>query len=353
MFLLRRTAHSISPHHKPFLPATNSIRRAVDISHPAITSPCAGRRNFSVASTLGEAVNVTADSLSWAHSVGVPWYVAIPLLGIGINAAIRFPLQLYARRLHEDRKPLRPLSQAWARRHLFDQTITGPEVPARVKNLRASGATTKSSRRIYKAWGVQRWKSLLPLSGMIPFVIVSEALRRKCGAPLGWISHQIGLGNADSATAGMGAASSMFDESLVNGGLLWFTDLSSADPYYGLPIICSGILVWSTWGKMSKDMLRSLLSIDGSGRSVNRMQQLVGRTMLLIPILPLLFADLPCAIFLYWGTSFALTRINDSFLAGMITPKTASLTIPRMNKELPFLPPRQSQKEDKSHSKST
>jgi inner membrane protein COX18 len=198
---------------------------------------------------------------------------------------------------------------------------------------------------------------MVPLTGMIPFVIVSEALRRKCGAPLGWISHQIGLGNADSATAGLGAASSMFDESLANGGLLWFTNLSSADPYYGLPIICSGILVWSTWGRMSKDTLKLILNIkpkNGAvGPVVNRLQQLLGRTMLLMPILPLLFADLPSAIFLYWGTSFALTRVNDSFLTGLITPKTSSLTIPRRNKELPFLLPRQSQKGGKMPGKST
>ncbi|GKU03462.1 mitochondrial export translocase oxa2 [Fusarium langsethiae] len=361
MSLLRRTAHNISPHARPFLQTTNSIRRTVGVSHPAltnsITSPCASRRNFSVASTLGEAVTITADSLSWAHSVGVPWYVAIPLVAIGINATIRFPLQYYVRRIQEDRKPLKPLVAAWGRRHMMEQTLSSGDVPHRIRALRAYGATAKSTKRIYKAWGLQRWKGIIPIAGIIPFITTSEALRRKCGAPLGWISHQIGLGNTDSTTAGLGAASSMFDESLANGGLLWFTDLSSADPYYGLPVICSGILVWSIWGRMDTASIINLLDIrprDGISTPVAmRLQQLIGRTMLLMPVLPLLFADLPSAIFLYWGTSFALTRVNDILLTKLITPRPESLTIPRTNEDLPFLPRRQSQKGGETQGNST
>ncbi|KAL4727678.1 hypothetical protein ACLX1H_004363 [Fusarium chlamydosporum] len=231
----------------------------------------------------------------------------------------------------------------------------GPDLPLRILTLRIAGATAKSTRRIFNAWGLQRWKGLAPLLSMIPFVTVSEALRRKCGAPLGWISHKIGLGNPDSATAGLGAASSMFDESLANGGLLWFTDLTSADPYYSLPIMCSGILVWSTWGKMSKAELRALLNIkpkDGAGpQLISRLRQLLGRTMLLVPVMPLLFADLPSAIFLYWGTSFALTRVNDIILTKLVPPKTANLTAPYPSNEIPFLPVRQSPKGGKSRDK--
>ncbi|KAJ4125448.1 hypothetical protein NW768_009067 [Fusarium equiseti] len=351
MSLLRRTAYSILPHARPFLPVTSLPRRSFGISHPAltnsVTSPCASRRGFSVASVLGDTVTATADSLSWAHSSGMPWYVAIPLLAVGINATVRFPLLLYARRIREAKTPLRPLQLAWGSRHARE--IADAELPYRIKRIRISVATAKSSKRIYKAWGVQRWKSLTPLLGMVPFVAVSEALRRKCGAPLGWISHQIGLSNAGSVTADLGAASSMFDESLVNGGLLWFTDLSSADPYYGLPIICSGILVSRVWTKMPVKELLNILPKDGTGRQfTNRLSILLGRTLLLMPALPLLFADLPCAIFLYWTTSFALSWVNEFFLERLVTPKPASLTAPRVNKELPFLPPRQSQNGRKS-----
>ncbi|CAF3483029.1 hypothetical protein SNK03_012695 [Fusarium graminearum] len=354
MSLLRRTAHNISPHYRPFLQTTSPVRRTA--LNNSISSPCASRRNFSIASTLGEAVTITADSLSWAHSVGVPWYVTIPLVAIGINATVRFPLQYYVRGVQEGRKPLEPLTAAWTRRHLRAQNEKDRDLPLQLRLLRAYGASTKSKKRIYKTWGVQRWKSFVPVAGIIPFVTVSEALRRKCDAPLGWISHQIGLGNADSTTAGLGAASSMFDESLTNGGLLWFTDLSSADPYCGLPVICSGILVWSIWGRMDKAQLKILLGMshgDELARPVVvRLTQLLSRIMLLVPVVPLMFADLPSAVFLYWGTSFAFTRINDMILTKMITPKTKSLIIPKPSNELPFLPPRQSQKGEKTQGKS-
>ncbi|KAF9770967.1 hypothetical protein IL306_011440 [Fusarium sp. DS 682] len=338
MSILRRTAHSISPQARPSLSAINATRR---ISHPAIlssltSSPCANRRNFSVASALGETVTITADALSWAHGAGVPWYVAIPLLAVGVNATIRFPLQLYSARLREARKPLDPLITAWARRHAMDRSLNNPDVPERVRMLRISGAVEKSRRRILKAWGLQRWKSMAPLLGMVPFVTISEALRRKCGAPLGWISHKIGLGNT-----GLGSSSNMFDESLVDGGLLWFSDLASSDPYYGLPIICSGILVWSTWARMSKQQLQALLRIqppDAKNMIVtSRLQQFLGRTMLMMPILPLLFADLPSAIFLYWGTSFALTRVNELIIQRLVPSKIPDLRAPKPPTEFPFV----------------
>ncbi|CAJ0555190.1 Ff.00g052550.m01.CDS01 [Fusarium sp. VM40] len=345
MSLLRRTACSLSPHTRPFLPAANATRRANVISHPVISnstiqSPWAGRRNFSVASALGETVTMTADSLSWVHSVGMPWYVAIPLLAIGVNATIRFPLQLYSARLKEAQTPLNPLVVAWSRRHATDRSLNDLSLPERIRKLRLAGAVEKSRRRIYKTWGVQRWKRLAPLLGIVPFVTISEAIRRKCGAPLGWISHQIGLGNTDPATAGIGAASGMFDESLTNGGLLWFTDLASADPYYGLPIACSGILIWSTWGRMPKEQLQALLKIQPDENShivMTRLQQLFGRAMLMMPILPLLFADLPSAIFLYWGTSFALTRVNETFLKRFVQSKPGTLMAPKPQKEFPFV----------------
>ncbi|KAF4993309.1 hypothetical protein FGRMN_6576 [Fusarium graminum] len=350
MSLFTRTVHSLSPHTRSSLPVTKAARRANSISYRAVSSPTTpltwtGRRNFSVASSLGETVTMTADSLSWVHGAGMPWYVAIPLLAVGINATIRFPLQLYSARMREAQKPLTPLIMAWSRRHAGDRIINDLTLPERIRNLRLAGAVEKSRRRIFKAWGVQRWKSLAPLLGMVPFVTISEALRRKCGAPLGWISHQIGLGNADSTTAGIGVASSMFDESLVNGGLLWFTDLASADPYYGLPIICSGILIWSTWGRMPKQQLRALLKIQPDGNAqivMTRVQQLFGRAMLMMPILPLLFADLPSAIFLYWGTSFALTRVNELLIGRIAQPKVETLIVPKSRKELPFLTGNQS-----------
>jgi inner membrane protein COX18 len=57
----------------------------------------------------------------------------------------------------------------------------------------------------------------------------------------------------------------------------------------------------------------------------------------MMPILPLLFADLPSAIFLYWGTSFALTRVNEIFLKRFVQSKPGTLMAPKPQKEFPFV----------------
>ncbi|KAM5345773.1 hypothetical protein ACJ41O_011634 [Fusarium nematophilum] len=341
MSLLSRTAHSATPHARPIiLTTTTAARRAIGASSPITSpstssSPCSGRRGFHLASTVGDTIRMTADAFSWVHSTtGMPWYLTIPLLAVGVNATLRFPLQVYTAHLRERRNELAPLVTAWARRHVATVGRDGQGnkvLDDRILRLRTASSIEKSRRRIYKTWGTQRWKGMAPLVGIFPFVAISEALRRKCGAPVGWISNSVGLGSPDSATSNLGAASSLFDHSLAEGGCLWFTDLTSMDPYYGLPLICTGILVWNTWGRMSREHLQALLTIqpdDSKVISLTRLQKLLGRTMLLIPVFPLLFADLPSAIFLYWGSSFALTSVNEAILGRLIPKK-----MPRLHAE--------------------
>ncbi|KAI5456353.1 hypothetical protein BGZ63DRAFT_326201, partial [Mariannaea sp. PMI_226] len=270
MSLLPRTAHSLRPHGRSSLmvPAAAAYRSALfssSFTGTSFTRPApiaSGRRGIHVSAVVGETIQSTALAFSWVHAnLGVPWYLAIPLLAVGVNATFRFPLQYYVAGLREKRRELNPLVMAWARRHTINITRQQAQLPEHIKRLRIAGSTEKSRRRIYKAWGVQRFKGFAPLLGIVPFVTISEALRRKCGAPLGWISHSVGLGNPDSATSNLGSSSSIFDPSLIEGGCFWFTDLSSADPYLGLPLICTGILVWNTWGKMSREHIRALLSL--------------------------------------------------------------------------------------------
>lgn len=317
MPLLRQTTLRLRPNQSHLLLSSPKISRP--ILKPQ--TPCSGRRNFSIASTVG----ATTDALTWAHvDLGMPWYVVIPLLALGVNVTMRFPLQYYAAHLREKRKSLNPLLMAWGQKH--GAAITreqGHQLPERILNLRIASAIERSKARIYKNWGVQRWKGFAPLLSIIPFLTVSEALRRKCGAPMGWFSQTIGLSNASSAN--------MLDPSLTNGGCLWFTDLTAVDPYMGLPLICSGILMLNFWGKMPKERVMALLSIKPSDPSkqvtLNRLQKLLGRTLLIVPITPLLLTDLPSALFLYWVSSFALTTVNQEIIDRIVPKGQARLNI--------------------------
>ncbi|OAA46201.1 mitochondrial export translocase Oxa2 [Metarhizium rileyi] len=298
------------------------------------------RRQFHL-STVGDAVVLTANSISSIHSAGIPWYLSIPLVALGVNLSFRLPIQYYTRRLVIKRSELNPLVSAWNSRHAVSVPRGEGEQAARLWKLRVAGLTERSRKRIYKTFRVQRWKTLAPFLSMVPFVVVSEALRRLCGAPMGWISHSIGLADVDKVSATLSDASGLFDEGLAQSGCLWFMDLTAMDPYYALPMLCSALLARTSWGRLSKDQLKVLLSLDGSKTPktpMARMQTGIGRALLLIPLFPMLFADLPSAIFLYWATTFALNNVNESILESIIPKKAARLKmVQRIPPALPYL----------------
>ncbi|PTB71630.1 hypothetical protein M440DRAFT_1386344 [Trichoderma longibrachiatum ATCC 18648] len=217
------------------------------------------RRNFHLGA-VGDAVLWTADGITFLHHTGLPWFVSIPLVAVGVNFTFRLPIQYYTRRLVVTRNKLTPLVTAWSARHAATVPQGQGEEAARLWRLRVAGLTERSRARIYKSWGVQRWKSFAPFLSMAPFIIVSEALRRLCGAPTGWLSHTFGLVDAQAVASAVETSRRYLDESLVDGGCLWFTDLTAMDPYFALPIICSALLARTSWGRLSKDQLRALLS---------------------------------------------------------------------------------------------
>lgn len=317
-------------------------------STPTRTTSIAGSRRHVHLSALGDAVIWTADGVSALHhAAGLPWYLAIPLVAVGVNLSFRLPIQHYTRRLVVRRAELNPLVSAWASRHAA--TVPAPtaragdsiEAAERTWRLRVAGLTERSRRRIYKVWGVQRWKTLAPFLSMVPFIVVSEALRRLCGAPMGWISHQMGLANVERVSAALSDSTGLFDQSLAQGGCLWFADLTAMDPYYVLPLLCSALLARTSWGRLSKEQLRALLTVDRSGARIapiSRIQTAIGRTLLLVPLFPIVFADLPSAIFLYWATTFGLNDVNESIIQRLVPKRTPKLKLgPKAAPALPYL----------------
>jgi inner membrane protein COX18 len=289
--------------------------------------------HLGVGEALGSVVTSTAQGLSSLHSAGVPWYVCIPIAAACVNFSVRLPLQYYARRLYVEQSKLNPLVAAWASRHNASKIVSNDGHDVIRHQARISAKIQKSRARIYKLWGVQRWKNWAPLMGMVPFVLVSESLRRLCGAPLGALSQALGLGkvvpSAAEATASVASTAStpLFDATLSQGGALWFHDLTAMDPYFALPVLCTLILARNSWFRMPKERLRTLLALDNPSASeppIVRIRKTFGRVLLVVPVFPLIFADLPSAVFLYWASSFSLAWVNETildFLYPMPQPK--------------------------------
>ncbi|KAL7787756.1 mitochondrial export translocase Oxa2 [Trichoderma ceciliae] len=299
------------------------------------------RRNFHL-SAVGDAVLWTADNITFIHHAGLPWYISIPLVAVGVNFSFRLPIQYYTRRLVTTRNTLTPLVTAWSSRHAATVPQGQGQDANRLWRLRVAGLTERSRARIYKSWRVQRWKSFAPFLSMAPFIIVSEALRRLCGAPTGWLSHSFGLVDIQAVSSTVDMSRRFLDESLVDGGCLWFTDLTAMDPHYALPIICSALLAQTSWGRLSKDQLKALLSVGPSQMPqtpATRIRTAVGRTLLLVPLFPILFADLPSAIFLYWASTFALNDVNEAILRRLFPQTPPALLKPTLKPPvaLPYL----------------
>ncbi|ETR98929.1 mitochondrial export translocase Oxa2 [Trichoderma reesei RUT C-30] len=342
MAFFSKSARGLAAHiSKASPPYTTTQTPLGAIRSRANNATAPGRRNFHLGA-VGDAVLWTADSITFLHHTGLPWFVSIPLVAVGVNFTFRLPVQYYTRRLVVTRNKLTPLVTAWSARHAATVPQGQGEEAARLWRLRVAGLTERSRARIYKSWGVQRWKSFAPFLSMAPFIIVSEALRRLCGAPTGWLSHTFGLVDAQAVASAVETSRRYLDESLVDGGCLWFTDLTAMDPYFALPIICSALLARTSWGRLSKDQLRALLSVGPPQvpqTPAMRIRTAVGRTLLLVPLFPILFADLPSAIFLYWASTFALNDVNEAIL-GRLFPHQSSGTLRSTQKPpivLPYL----------------
>jgi YidC/Oxa1 family membrane protein insertase len=82
--------------------------------------------------------------------------------------------------------------------------------------------------------------------------------------------------------------------SFASGGLLWFIDLTRADPYFILPVLSASILF--TAGRIS------LRNVDPGQR----------RMMQLMPIaLTAFIARFPAGLFIYWVTSNTVTLVQN------------------------------------------
>ena len=86
----------------------------------------------------------TADGISAIHSAGVPWYLSIPLVALGVNFSFRLPIQYYTRSLVVRRNELNPLVSAWSSRHAASVTRGNDEQAERLWRLRVAGLTEKS-----------------------------------------------------------------------------------------------------------------------------------------------------------------------------------------------------------------
>ena len=198
-------------------------------------------------------VNVMGAVLLYFHqTLGVPWWLAIVMLTVIVRSLL-FPLtvkQVKSMRAMQDLKPQMDRVRAQFK-----------DNPQRQREEMA---------KLYQDQGVNPLGGCLPILVQMPIFIGIFYVIRKFGGTPGRTPPEY--------------------ESFTQGGILWFQDLSQADPYYLLPIISALTMLAATE--------ITIKNVDPQQRWLMRLLP-IGFTAFLL--------NFPAGLFVYWITSNLVT----------------------------------------------
>ena len=308
-----------------------------------------GKRNLHYQSLLDASLQTTHEAIASLHAVThTPWFLTIPLVALGVNVLFRLPFVIHAQKIAQHRMKLAPLFQAWAQKHFRDVAKDGTP-PGRQK-AEATLRHVRTSKKLYREWGLQQWKMHGSILSFPLWLLVIETVRRMCGGPSGLLGQLFGTKQVDAAepdavpaaespvaalpptdvsalsTAGDGSALEtvtsavvLYEPSLTTGGCLWFQDLTIADPYHVLPFALSAVLVANLIPK--SDVARRALfglgppktngaAAAGPVVAQSRMMRGLHRGLLLVSAsVGVITLHFPSAIHLYWLASSCVSYL--------------------------------------------
>ena len=208
-------------------------------------------------SLFGPVVNILGSVLLFFHqTVGAPWWLSIAMLTVVVRTLL-FPLtvkQVKSMRAVQDLKPDMDRVRA--------QYQNNPE------------KQREEMTKLYQERGVNPLGGCLPILVQMPiFIGIFYVIRLFGGTP--------------------GRTEPKYP-SFVDGGILWFQDLSHADPTYLLPIISAVTMLCATE--------ITLKNADPQQRWLMRLLP-IGFTVFLI--------SFPAGLFVYWITSNLVTIVQN------------------------------------------
>src|SRR5918995_6001839 len=198
---------------------------------------------------FGPLTNLISGVLESFHSLGAPWWLSIVFLTVLVRAVL-FPLTI------------RQVKNVRAMQELKPEMDS---IKAKYKNDRRK--QQEAMMELYKERRINPLAGFLPVLVQVPiFITMYQVIR----------SHEETF------------------PSFASGGLLWFTDLTRADPYFILPVLSASVLVVA--GRISS-------------RNVDPRQR---KMMQLLPLAFTSFiARFPAGLFVYWVTSNTVTLVQN------------------------------------------
>jgi YidC/Oxa1 family membrane protein insertase len=215
-------------------------------------------------------VNVLGAALLFFHqALGAPWWLSIVMLTVIVRSLL-FPLtvkQVKSMRAMQDLKPEMDRVRAQYRDNVQKQR--------------------EEMAKVYQERGVNPLGGCLPILVQMPiFIGIFYVIRQFGGTP--------------------GRSAPQYP-SFTDGGILWFQDLSHADPTYLLPII-SAVTMLAATEITSKN-------VDPQQRWLMRLLP-IGFTVFLL--------SFPAGLFVYWITSNLVTLIQNYVIYSHGPGKTPS-----------------------------
>jgi membrane protein insertase Oxa1/YidC/SpoIIIJ len=240
------------------------------------------------------------------HSTtGLPWWATLPMCAVAMRVSLA-PLSVLQRmhieRLHSVSPQLR---EAWAEREKED-----------------SGNLATKMRSILKAGNCRPYMTVLPIFAQIGvFITATFGVRCLCMQPGGPVL-----------------------QSLRDGGLLWFTDLTIADATLALPLVHTSLILLNL--ELGLGSIATAPPKEGAEEPPLSMSRIIGGLHTTLNLTMLVFfpliSQLPQAVFLFWITSSVTSMgLNPLIRAG--TPQQQRLP-PQQKSATPqqqSLPPQQ------------
>lgn len=225
-------------------------------------------------------IGLLQNALEFMHvSLDLPWYATIALSTVIIRMLLT-PLFIITQRNAAVMRNIMPEMQ---------------EVQGRLTEARQMGNAMEYAQANQELMAMMKEKGFNPLKNMlIPFAQM----------PI-FLSYFIGIRRMVNAPV----------ESLQTGGIWWFTDLTMADPFYILPIVCSATLA------LTIHFGTEVSRVPGQDSPV-LMYVLKALPIVIFPFI----MNFPAAMVVYWASSnfcslvqvFEKEQITIFFLSGEI-----------------------------------
>ena len=208
--------------------------------------------------------NLLGATLQEVHSLGAPWWLSIMLLTIGVRTLL-FPLTVRQVKSMRGLQQLKPELDEIRKLHKEDPK--------------------KQQEETMKLYGERK---VNPLNGCLPALVQ---------LPIFLVLYYT-IKEFENL------------ESFRTGGLLWFQDLTAADPYFILPVFYVATMM------ASQEVIL---------RRTNPQQKGLMRAMPLVFGLFLAFGGFPSGLFVYWVTSNIITLCQNLILYRNTPPKATEV----------------------------